>query len=261
MMIKELKVDKLVVEVYKTREEMGRAAATFTASLIQKLLTTKQDINMVFAAAPSQNEFLDALAKIPNIEWGRVRAFHLDEYLGLPDESPQRFAHYLQHHIFSRVPFMEVYYLDPQEGKKAPEEICAQYRRLLDQYPLDIACIGIGDNGHIAFNDPPVADFHDPCKVKVVRLDETSRLQQVKDGCFATLNEVPTHAITLTIPAIMSAQAIVCVVPGKRKRKAVYRTLRGEISTKCPASILRTHPQARMFLDRESASLLLKEGY
>ena len=154
---------------------------------------------------------------------------------------------------------MEVHYIDPGRGE-APEEICARYRRLLDQYPLDIACIGIGENGHIAFNDPPVADFQDPCKVKVVRLEETCRRQQVHDGCFASLDEVPTHAVTLTIPAVMTSGSIVCVVPGRRKAKAVYQALRGDTNTSCPASILRTHPRARMFLDRESASLLLKEG-
>ncbi|HAF71357.1 MAG: hypothetical protein XD60_1447 [Acetothermia bacterium 64_32] len=256
--IEELKVDDLVVEVYESREELGKAAAAFTASLIQKLLAEKQDINMVFAAAPSQNEFLDALAGMPNIEWSRIRAFHLDEYLGLPREAPQRFARYLHDHIFGRVPFMEVHYLDPGESK-APEETCARYRRLLDQHPLDIACIGIGENGHIAFNDPPVADFQDPCKVKVVRLEETCRRQQVHDGCFASLDEVPTHAVTLTIPAVMTSEYIVCVVPGRRKAKAVYQALRGDITNTCPASILRAHPRARMFLDRESASLLLKE--
>jgi len=257
--VKELRVNNLTVEVHESREELGKVAAALTASLIRKLLAEKQEISMVFAAAPSQNEFLAALAEMPNVEWNRIRAFHLDEYLALPSEAPQRFSRYLQKHIFGRVPFMEVHYIDPGRGE-APEEICARYRRLLDRYPLGIACIGIGENGHIAFNDPPVADFQDPCKVKVVRLDEACRKQQVNDGCFSTLGQVPTHAITLTIPAVMAAQAVVCVVPGERKRKAVYQALRGEISTTCPASILRTHPQARMFLDRESASLLLKEG-
>lgn len=257
--VKELRVNNLTVEVHESREELGKVAAALTASLIRKLLAEKQEISMVFAAAPSQNEFLAALAEMPNVEWNRIRAFHLDEYLDLPSEAPQRFSRYLQKHIFGRVPFMEVHYIDPGRGE-APEEICARYRRLLDRYPLGIACIGIGENGHIAFNDPPVADFQDPCKVKVVRLDEACRKQQVNDGCFSTLGQVPTHAITLTIPAVMAAQAVVCVVPGERKRKAVYQALRGEISTTCPASILRTHPQARMFLDRESASLLLKEG-
>jgi len=220
--IVELKVDKLEVAVYETREQMGKAAAAFTAGLIRKLLAEKQQINMVFAAAPSQNEFLHALGNMSSIEWSRIRAFHLDEYLGLPREAPQRFSRYLHDRIFSRVPFMEVHYLDPGKGE-TPEEICARYRRLLEQHPIHIACIGIGENGHIAFNDPPVADFQDPCMVKVVRLEETCRRQQVHDGCFASLDEVPTHAVTLTVPAIMVAEAVVCVVPSERKKRCIRR--------------------------------------
>lgn len=254
--IEKLKVDNLVVEVYKTREEMGKAAAMFTTALIQKLLTEEQQINVAFAAAPSQNEFLDCLVTMSNIKWEFIRAFHLDEYLGLSFETPQRLANYLRRKLFDRVSFMEVHYLVPERGL-TPEEMCARYRELLDRYPLHIACIGIGENGHIAFNDPPVADFCDPCKVKVVRLDETCRRQQVNDGCFATLDEVPTHAITLTIPAIMEAKTIVCVVPGRRKREAIKRALEGPITTECPASILRTHQHATLFLDSESASLIL----
>jgi len=254
--IAEIHVDKLKVFVYQNRQVMGQSAAIFTSELIKTMFVKVESINMAFAAAPSQNEFLDSLANLPGIEWNRIRAFHLDEYLGLPSEAPQRFSRYLYERIFSRVPFMEVHYLNPG-NKKTPEEVCAYYRRLLDAYPLHIACIGIGENGHIAFNDPPVADFQDPCKVKVVRLDETCRRQQVHDGCFATLEEVPTHAITLTIPAIMEAEAIVCVVPGKRKAAAVKKALEGPITTECPASILRKHPNVTFFLDLESASLIL----
>jgi len=252
----ELQKGNAKVLVYENRLAMGQAAARFLLNLIQKMLLKEKSINMAFAAAPSQNEFLDALVSLPGIEWNRIRAFHLDEYLGLPFEAPQRFSRYLDEKIFSRVQFMEVHYVD-SGSKRTPEEICAHYRSLLDTYPLHIACIGIGENGHIAFNDPPVADFQDPCKVKVVRLDETCRRQQVHDGCFATLEEVPTHAITLTIPAIMKAEAIVCVVPGKRKAAAVKKALEGPITTECPASILRKHPNVTIFLDLESASLIL----
>lgn len=257
--ILKLKTEKTKVLVYENRLTMGQAAAIFTSKLISKMLTSKRCINMAFAAAPSQNEFLDSLANTPGIAWNRIRAFHLDEYLGLSPEAPQRFSNYLRDKIFGRVPFMKIHYIDPGD-KKTPEEICAYYRKLLDVHPLDIACIGIGENGHIAFNDPPVADFEDPCKVKVVRLDETCRRQQVHDGCFESLDEVPTHAITLTIPAIMEAGAIVCVVPGKRKAEAVRKVLEGPITTECPASILRKHPNATIFLDVDSASLILKGG-
>ncbi len=245
------------VSVYNNREFMGEAAAEFTAQAIRTLLQKERYINMVFAAAPSQNEFLDALAGLADIEWRRVRAFHLDEYIGLPKDSPQRFANYLYERIFGRVPFKEIHYIDSGDYMK-PEEMRTRYSALLEEYPLHIACIGIGETGHIAFNDPSVADFRDPHKVKIVRLEEGSRQQQVNDGCFPSLEDVPTHAITLTIPTIMSAQKIVCVVPGSRKRMAVERSLEGPITTECPASILRRHPDVAMFLDKESASSLLR---
>lgn len=254
--IAQYKCEQLEVLVYADRVAMGKAAAENVALLIQQCFDEKGEVNIAFAAAPSQNEFLDALVKMKSIPWEYIRGFHLDEYLGLPPNAPQRFAYYLRERIFGRAPFMEVHYID-LEGKDPPEVICARYRRLLDQHPLDIACIGIGENGHIAFNDPPVADFEDPCKVKVVRLDEACRRQQVGDGCFSSVESVPTHAVTLTIPAIMAAKAVVCVVPGGRKREAVKRALEGPITTKCPASILRKHPQAILFLDQESASLIL----
>ena len=249
---------QLQVSVYVNRETTGQAAAYFTAQTIRALLEKELYINMVFAAAPSQNEFLSALVDLPDIEWNRIRAFHLDEYIGLPKDAPQRFASYLYKHIFNRVTFKEVHYLDNGDGIN-PEEICARYSALLEKYPLHIACIGIGETGHIAFNDPSVADFHDPNKVKIVRLEEGSRQQQVNDGCFPSLEDVPTHAITLTIPTIMSAQKIVCVVPGSRKRMAIERSLEGPITTECPASILRRHPDVAMFLDKESASSLLRK--
>jgi len=255
--VAELKVDKARVLVFRTRSEIGRAAAHLVADLVRDLTRESgEPINMVFAAAPSQDEFLEALVRIPGIDWGRVQAFHLDEYLGLPPEAPQRFSQYLQEKIFSRLPFKKVFYIDPDRSS-SPEETCARYRALLDENPLHVACIGIGENGHIAFNDPPLADFQDPCKVKVVKLEERSRRQQVNDGCFPSLEEVPTHAVTLTVPAIMEARTIVCVVPGARKREAVKAALNGPISPACPASILRKHPNATIFLDEESASLIL----
>lgn len=250
------KYEQLEVLVYDDRWAMGKAAAEKVALLVRQYLNEKKEISIVFAAAPSQDDFLDNLRQITFISWERIRAFHLDEYLGLPPKAPQKFSQYLHERIFGRVP-LKPYYIDP-DGKNPPETICARYRQLLDQFPLDIACIGIGENGHIAFNDPHVADFEDPSKVKVVRLDEVSRRQQVYDGCFSSLDTVPTYAVTLTIPAIMAAKAIVCVVPGGRKREVVKKVLEGPISTECPASILRKHPRAFLFLDRESASLLLR---
>jgi|Deesub1362B_J571_1020462.scaffolds.fasta_scaffold00091_11 glucosamine-6-phosphate deaminase len=248
-------VRKTEVRVYPDRARMGLAAALYVRDLIQGLSEKHAVINMVFAAAPSQNEFLDALSSLDGVPWGKVQAFHLDEYIGLPPDAPQRFANYLDEHLFRRVPLKQVFYID--EGRKnAPEALCRRYSLLLEKNPLHIACIGIGENGHIAFNDPHVADFDDPLMVKIVTLDRRSREQQVADGCFSSLEEVPTQAITLTIPAIMAAQYIVCVVPGPRKAEAVRDAIDGPLGTSCPASVLRCHRAAVLFLDRESARLL-----
>ena len=247
----------LQILAYDSRESMGQAAAEFTAQTIRSLLQKERYINMVFAAAPSQDEFLGALANLPDIEWERIRAFHLDEYIGLSKDSPQRFANYLYKHIFSHVPFKEIHYIDKGDHTE-PEGMCEHYASLLEQYPLHIACIGIGETGHIAFNDPSVADFHDPQKVKIVKLEEGSRQQQVNDECFSSLEDVPTYAVTLTIPTIVSAKKIVCVVPGSRKCTAVERSLEGLITTECPATVLRRHRDVTIFLDMESTTSLLR---
>lgn len=246
---------KIEIRIYSDRAQMGLAAALHVRDLILRLAERQPVINMVFAAAPSQNEFLDALSSLNDIPWRRVQAFHLDEYIGLPPEAPQRFARYLDAHLFRRVPLKRVFYID-EGGKSTPEELCRRYSILLKENPLHIACIGIGENGHIAFNDPHVANFDDPLKVKVVTLDRRSREQQVADGCFSSLEEVPTQAVTLTIPAIMAATHIVCVVPGPRKAEAVRDAIEGPLSTTCPASILRCHRDTLLFLDQESAGLL-----
>lgn len=250
---------RLEVEVLADRQSMGTAAAAYIARSIQHLLSQHDIINMVFAAAPSQDDVLKGLVGHPNMEWHRIRAFHLDEYIGLPVDSPQRFARYLDDHIFSQVPFKEVHYIEVGAALP-PEKTCKRYTELLLAHPLHIACIGIGENGHIAFNDPSVANFQESHLVKVVKLEESCRKQQVNDGCFPSLEDVPTDAITLTIPAIMSAKKIVCVVPGIRKRDAVWKTLEGPVSTSCPASVLRRHPDGVVFLNQESASLISKGG-
>lgn len=242
--------DKLKVSIYANRLEMGKAAAAAVAERISKLLAAKNEINMVFAAAPSQNEFLETLINNSEIKWDRINAFHLDEYIGLSPEAPQGFGNFLRKKLFDCVNFKSVNYLNGSENGEIFE--CERYSKLLKQFQLDIACIGIGENGHLAFNDPPVADFKDEALVKVVELDEVCRRQQVNDGCFAALDLVPARALTLTIPAIMSAEYIYCMVPGKSKAEAVERTLNGPVSETCPASILRTHEAAELFLDEES---------
>jgi glucosamine-6-phosphate deaminase len=242
---KEFFIDKLHVHVYQSRVELGRAAAAMVADRISSLLNDKEEINMIFAAAPSQSEFLEELIRFSSIDWTRINAFHMDEYIGIPSDAPQRFGNFLKQRLFDKVPFKSVYYIDPED----PEKECIRYSGLLQQYPSDIVCLGIGENGHLAFNDPPVADFDDPKLVKIVELDHACRQQQVNDGCFSEISEVPKQAITLTIPALLSARFLCCVVPGKSKAMAVSNTLYGPVSTSCPASILRRHSGASLFLD------------
>ncbi|MGB9858096.1 MAG: glucosamine-6-phosphate deaminase [Dictyoglomaceae bacterium] len=246
-------LDNLLVKVFETREEAGEEEAKDVANIVNKLLSQKEEVNIVFASAPSQNEFLDNFVKM-NLPWSKIKAFHLDEYIGLPEDAPQRFSKYLHDKIFSKAPFKSINYIDG--NAKDVQEECKRYENLLKKYPLDIACIGVGENGHIAFNEPSVADFNDKVLVKIVELEEKSRQQQVHDGCFSCMEEVPKYAITLTIPAIISAKYIFCIVPGKNKKEAIRDMLEGPIDTRCPASILRTHRNATLYLDKDSASLL-----
>ena len=246
--------DKLAVKVFENRKLMGKAAATDVADCIEQMLSEKKEINMIFAAAPSQNEFLEELAE-SGVEWERINAFHMDEYIGLPLDAEQRFGTFLKERIFGRVPFKSVHYIN---GQAQPEKECDRYSLLLKQYPVDIVCLGIGENGHIAFNDPHVAKFDDPELVKVVALDEKCRMQQVHDGCFRSIELVPTQAISLTIPALVAAKYVFCIVPASTKAQAVYDTIYGEISESCPASILRTKANAVLYLDSDSAALLEK---
>lgn len=251
-LIKEFHVDRLKVEIYPGRTEMGRAAAHAVGERLRNAQRTKDDIRMVFAAAPSQNDFLAALSELPDIDWSKVTAFHMDEYLGLPPDAAQSFGRYLREHIFDKVSFKQVHFIYSQAADVAAE--CHRYASLLQEAPVDIVCMGIGENGHLAFNDPPVANFFDPEMVKVVELDEVCRQQQVNDGCFATLDEVPQKAITLTIPALLATEFISVVVPGPTKKDAVYRALYDAIDTACPASILRKHKQTILYLDTDSAA-------
>lgn len=252
--IMEKTADKLRIEIYEDRPSMGLAAANAVVKELKELLAKHDEVNMVFAAAPSQNEFLASLVAAEGVDWSRVNAFHLDEYIGLPQDAPQRFANFLNNAIFNKLPFKTVNLLD---GNAEPAVECARYSALLAQHPLHIACIGIGENGHLAFNDPPVADFQDPHMVKVVELDSICRNQQVNDGCFPTIDAVPTHALTLTIPAITAAKSLYCIVPGPTKTNAVMRTVTGPISTECPASIMRTHDRACLYVDRAAAALIM----
>ena len=252
--MKTLKKDLLTVNIYDSRDEMGRAAGADIKACILKLLETKETINMIFAAAPSQNEVLASLAEDKEIPWNRVNAFHMDEYIGLSADAPQGFGNFLKNAIFGRAPFKSVNYINISATDAEAE--CARYSALLEANPTDIVVMGIGENGHIAFNDPPVADFKDTKKVKPVELDEICRQQQVNDGCFATINDVPKMAITLTCPTLFSGDYLFCIVPAPTKANAVKATVCGEIGEACPATILRRHENAILYLDPDSSSLL-----
>jgi glucosamine-6-phosphate deaminase len=250
-----VRFDSLIVRVCPDRNEMGKAAAVAVAERMRFTIRQKGHARMVFAAAPSQVEFFAELTATPDIEWRAVTAFHMDEYLGLGADHAQLFGMFLRTHLFGRVSCGAVHIINPVPAD--PWEECRRYADLLRREPIDIVCLGIGENGHLAFNDPPAADFHDRAAAKVVDLDVASRQQQVNDGCFPDLASVPGKAITLTIPALMSGIHLSCVVPGQRKARAVAETLEGPVQPGCPASILRTHPDAVLYLDRDSASEIL----
>ncbi len=247
--------EQLKVVIAETRAVLGTKAADAVFNKITELLKTKDSLNIIFAAAPSQNEFFASLLT-KDIDWSRINAFHMDEYVGLSVDAPQGFGNFLRDKIFDKVPFKSVNFLNGQAENK--EEACLQYAALLENNPTDIVCMGIGENAHIAFNDPHVADFNDTALVKIVDLDELCRVQQVNDGCFAQVSDVPTHALTLTVPALVRAPYIFCMVPGEMKANAVYHTLNAEITEKYPSTILRTHPEAILFIDQQSGALINK---
>jgi len=254
MLIKEFRKDKLSIFIYDNRYLMGKAVAEEIRNCCDVLLKKKQCINMLFAAAPSQLEVLNGLAGT-DIPWKRVNAFHMDEYIGLAQQAPQRFVNFLDRNIFRKCSFRSINYLDGNEPDIDKE--CKRYEALLKQYPIDMALLGIGENGHIAFNDPHVADFHDSKMVKCVTLDDKCRMQQVHDGAFDDIHNVPKEAITLTIPALLSAPHVFCTVPASEKRAAVTSTVNGEVSERCPASILRKKQGAKLFLDADSGKDLI----
>ena len=261
-LIQSIQADRLEIRIFEDRAESGADAARDGADALRRLLAEragypedKRFVNVIFAAAPSQNDTLRALAAEPDIDWGRVRAFHMDEYVGFANTRKESFGSYLYEHIFGCVPFGEVYYLHGDAEDPAQE--CARYARLLTAFPTDIVFLGIGENAHIAFNDPWVAEFKDPELVKIVPLDPVCRKQQVHDGCFPRLEDVPTHAFTLTIPALTKAAHLFCTVPSATKAEAVCAVAKAPIGEGVPATVMRLHPHAVMYCDRNSGKLLL----
>lgn len=246
---------ELKIKTYDSRNDMGTDAAKDVAAKIRELLLLKQGfVNIIFAAAPSQTEFLHSLSQQNGINWNRVNGFHMDEYVGLDNNALQSFARFLRVHIFDKLPFNKVNYINGAVQDIDAE--CMRYTNLLNENPVDIVCMGIGENTHIAFNDPHTADFNDALMVKVVTLDEVSRLQQVHDRCFTELVDVPTTAITLTVPALLRAKSIYCIVPGKSKAIAVYQTVHNEVGERFPSTSLKKHNDATLYLDNDSASNL-----
>jgi glucosamine-6-phosphate deaminase len=250
-----LRHDSLVTDVSPNRARMGAAAAVHAADRLRSVLSSAGEARVIFAAAASQSEFLDALAVAPDIDWSRVVAFHLDEYVGLPLGDEHSFGEWLQRRIWSRVLPGTIHKLDGgAAASNGPEVECERYGRLLADGGIDLAMIGVGENGHLAFNDPHVADFDDPLIVKPVEIDDTSRRQQVRDGAFPTFDAVPRVALTVTMSTILASRAVSVVVPGVHKAPAVARMLQGPIEAACPASALRRHPDAVMFVDEAAAA-------
>jgi len=253
-MNKNFKIDLMQVTISNSSKESGQDAAAFVGARLQQALSKNGKANLILATGASQFDFLSVFKMDSSVDWQRITVFHLDEYKGMSDQHPASFRKYLRERILDQVKPAMIHLLAGDAADIEAET--ARYEELLRSNPVDIACIGIGENGHIAFNDPAVADFEDPLLVKIVELDEACRKQQLSEGWFKSLHEVPSHALTLTIPAIMNCQSISCVVPDSRKADAVYNTIHGPINTKCPASILRKHNDSTLFLDQNSAKRL-----
>jgi glucosamine-6-phosphate deaminase len=249
--IYQTQIEELPVSVFSTNEDMGRAAAVEASEIIQKAIRERGMANLILATGNSQLTFLAALRQNQSIAWQNVNVFHMDEYIGLDPEHPASFPKFLRTHFLSYVKVKAFYPVRGQVGHV--EAICAEYARLLREHPVDLCACGYGENGHIAFNDPPFADFDDPVWAKPIKLAEASRRQQVGEGHFRSLDEVPSHAITLTIPALLAAKRVLCLVPETRKAEAVRRCIKLPINEDCPGSILRRTAHAHLFLDKESA--------
>ncbi|HYL53327.1 MAG TPA: glucosamine-6-phosphate deaminase [Acidimicrobiia bacterium] len=252
--MRQLAFDALTVKVFDDVASLAGAAAQDAARALRGAIDSRGEANVMLATGNSQLAFLAELVQFTDIAWDRVRAFHMDEYVNLSPAHPASFRRYMRERVASRLPLQEFHYL---EGDTADADAEARrYEALLRAHPLDLCCCGIGENGHLAFNDPPVADFADPRDVKVVPLELASRRQQVGEGHFATLDDVPTHAITVTIPALLRAGSVLVIVPEARKAQPVHDALYGPISTACPSSILRRYPNATLYLDAESSARL-----
>jgi len=255
--IRTLRDKGLTVEVYENTEAMGRAAAAAAAQRLRELAASSDVFGVILATGASQMATLEALTSTPGLPWEKVVGFHMDEYLGISDQHRASFRRYMRERLVDKVKMRQFYFLDGSAADA--DETCRKYAECLQQYRPQLCLLGIGENGHIAFNDPMEADFHDPLEVKVVSLDQECRQQQVSEGWFASIPEVPERALTLTIPVLLRVPQLIASVPSQRKANIVRRTLTEEISTRCPATILRTHPNTTIYLDPASAAELPPE--
>jgi glucosamine-6-phosphate deaminase len=246
------------VLVFPSGPALGAAAAEHTARILAGAVAERGSARVIMATGNSQLAFVAALRERAEIPWQNITVFHMDEYAGMGDDHPASFRKWIRERVATPLRPGEVQYLQGDAADLAAE--CRRYEAALRAAPLDLVCMGIGENGHIAFNDPPVADFRDPVWVKIVELDEACRRQQVGEGHFAGFDDVPTHALSLTVPALLAPRALQVVAPERRKAEAVRDALAGPVSTACPASILREQPHATLFLDSESAALLDASG-
>src|SRR5947209_6416550 len=240
------------LRIFSDKSSLGQAAAEHAASIIREAIRSRGDARIIAATGASQFEFLDELTKAPDIDWPRVEMFHLDEYLGIPLTHPASFRRYLLQRLINKVGIRRCHLLD---GEGDPRPVIAEVTSQIQTAPIDVAFVGVGENGHLAFNDPP-ADFETEESYIVVELDEACRKQQLGEGWFANLDEVPRRAISMTVRQILKSKQIICVVPDARKAEAVAKCFQGEISPMAPASILRTHEHAVVYLDKDSARLL-----
>lgn len=245
-------VDALRVRVFRDARSLGAAAAWDASTILRDAIATRGVAHAMFATGNSQFDFLAVLVLDDTIDWTRVIGFHMDEYVGIAADHPASFRRYLRERLVERVPLAAFHFVEGDATDPLTE--CERYSALLRDHALDLCCLGIGENGHLAFNDPPVADFDDPLDVKVVELDDACRRQQVGEGHFPDVAAVPTRAITVTIPALLRASAVLAIVPEARKADPVRRALTGPIDTGCPASVLRQQAQATLYLDADSAS-------
>lgn len=254
--VRRFTADQLLVEVYASNVAMGRAAAARAAAILREAVEQRGEARVILASANSQMSFIDALTVDEELPWDKITCFHMDEYIGIESSHPASFVGWMQNRVLDKVKPATFHFLKGMADDVEAE--CRRYAGLIKERPIDLTCMGIGENGHIAFNDPPVADFSDPLPIKPVELDERCKSQQVGEGHFPGLAAVPTHAFSLTVPTLLSGRRILCIVPEERKAEAVAKTIHGPVETACPSSILRHQSHAVLMLDQAAAVRLTR---